>query len=182
MRTDSSSTRKEEANNMIYWINGAYGVGKTTVANLLKDKLNKAYIFDPELVGNAIRDNYPKEMFKETFEEYPLWLDTNYKLLSDIFNKYDGDIIVPMTLLKEESYLQIIKRLQDDGISVTYIFLDGDEQTLYHRMVELGREEPDGWCVKHIPICLAVQKKEKYAIHINTIDKTPDEIVDIILK
>lgn len=165
----------------IYWINGPYGVGKTTIANLLKNKLTKAYIFDPEQVGNAIRENYPKEMFKETFEEYPLWLDTNYKLLSDIFNKYDGDIIVPMTLLKEESYLQIIKRLQDDGINVDYVFLDGDEQTLYHRMVELGREEPDGWCVKHIPICLRVQKEERHAIHINTIDKTPEEIVDQIL-
>ena len=167
---------------MIYWINGAYGVGKTTVANLLKDRLNKAYIFDPELVGNAIRDNYPKEMFKDTFEEYPLWLETNYRLLSDIYSKYDGDIIVPMTLLKEESYLQIIKRLQDDGFNVIYIFLDGDEQILYHRMVELGREESDGWCVKHIPICLNVQKEERHARHINTADKTPEEIVDIILK
>ena len=165
----------------IYWINGPYGVGKTTSANLLKDRLNKAYIIDPEQVGNAIRDNYPKEMFKETFEEYPLWLETNYKLLHDIYDKYDGDIIVPMTLLKEESYLQIIKRLQDDGINVDYVFLDGDEKTLYHRMVELGREEPDGWCVKHIPICLRAQKEEKHAIHINTIDKTPDEIVDQII-
>ena len=69
---------------MIYWINGPYGVGKTTIAKILKERPNKAYIFDPELVGNAIRDNYPNEMFKETFEKYPLWLETNYKLLSDI--------------------------------------------------------------------------------------------------
>ena len=93
----------------IYWINGPYGVGKTSIANLLKNKLTKAYIFDPEQVGNAIRDNYPKEMFKETFEEYPLWLETNYKLLHDIYNKYDGAIIVPMTLLKEESYFKSLK-------------------------------------------------------------------------
>ena len=165
----------------IYWINGPYGVGKSTVANLLKGRLTKAYIFDPEQVGNSIRDNYPSEMFKETFEEYPLWLETNYKLLSDIYEKYDGDIIVPMTLLREESYLQIIKRLQDNGANVMYIFLDGDEQTLYHRMVELGREEVDGWCVKHIPACLKVQEEEKYAKHIDTVDKTPEEIVNHIL-
>ena len=46
---------------MIYWINGAYGVGKSTVAEYLKKKLNKAHIFDAEEVGNAIRDNYPEE-------------------------------------------------------------------------------------------------------------------------
>ena len=31
---------------MIYWINGAYGVGKSTVAEQLRAKLPKAHIFD----------------------------------------------------------------------------------------------------------------------------------------
>ena len=46
---------------MIYWINGAYGVGKSTVAEQLRAKLPKAHIFDAEEVGNAVRDNYPEE-------------------------------------------------------------------------------------------------------------------------
>lgn len=45
---------------MIYWINGSYGVGKTTIAEFLVKELKKAYIFDPEAVGNAVRDNLHK--------------------------------------------------------------------------------------------------------------------------
>ena len=35
---------------MIYWINGSYGVGKTTIAEALVKELKEAYIFNPEAV------------------------------------------------------------------------------------------------------------------------------------
>ena len=73
---------------MIYWINGAYGVGKSTVAEQLRAKLPKAHIFDAEEVGNAVRDNYPEECKHSIiFEGYPLWRELNCKLLKDISRK-----------------------------------------------------------------------------------------------
>lgn len=161
---------------MIYWLNGAYGVGKTTVALRLAALLPRAHLFDPELTGNAIRDNYPESLFRETFEQYPLWLELNCKLLRDLAARYDGDVIVPMTLLREESYAAMLQPLIADGIPVRYIFLDADADTLLQRMVGTGREEPDGWCVRQIPVCLRVQAEERHAIHINTVGRTPDEI------
>ena len=70
---------------MVYWLNGAYGVGQTTVAKRLLPMLHNAHLFDPELVGDGIRDNYPQAMFCETYEEYPVWLETNYRLLKDLY-------------------------------------------------------------------------------------------------
>ena len=96
---------------MIIWINGAYGVGKTTIEELLKDELHPSFIFDPEAVGNGIRDNYPEELFCETFEQYDIWLKTCYEMLKDISSHYDGTIIVPMTLLFDKSYQWIIKKV-----------------------------------------------------------------------
>ena len=52
---------------MIYWINGSYGVGKTTIAECLVKELKKAYIFDPEAVGNAVKDNHPEELIYRDF-------------------------------------------------------------------------------------------------------------------
>ncbi len=161
---------------MIYWINGAYGAGKTTVAQGLKPLLHNAHIFDPELVGDGIRDNYPDELFRETYEEYPIWLETNYKLLKDLYERYDGDIIAPMTLLRESSYTAMIGRLLDDGIPVRYIYLDTDEATLKHRMIDSGREKPDSWCVRHIPACLAAQAADAHAVHIETVGRVPEDI------
>ena len=161
---------------MIYWLNGAYGVGKTTVAMRLLPLLRNAHLFDPELVGNGIRDNYPETLFCETYEEYPIWLETNYRLLKDLHARYDGDIVVPMTLLREGSYTAIIGRLLSDGVPVRYIFLDGDAETLRYRMVDLGREEPDSWCVGHIPVCLAAQTADTHAVHIPTVNRPPEDI------
>ena len=161
---------------MIYWLNGAYGVGKTTVAMRLLPLLRNAHLYDPELVGNGIRDNYPEALFCETFEEYPAWLETNYRVLKDLYERYDGDIVVPMTLLREASYAAMAQRLRDEGVPVQYIYLDCDAETLRYRMVDLGREKPDSWCVGHIPVCLAVQAAETHAVHIPTVGRTPEQI------
>ena len=106
---------------MVYWINGPYGVGKSTVAEVLQKKLPKAHIFDAEEVGNAIRDNFPEESkYSIIFEGYSLWRETNYNLLKEIYEKYDGDIIVPMTLIMPESYEEIIKRLMDLDVNGSF--------------------------------------------------------------
>ena len=161
---------------MIYWLNGAYGVGKTTVALRLKELLHKAHIVDPEMLGNAIRDNYPETFFRETFEECPLWLEMNVKLLAELTRLFDGDLIVPMTLLRESSYDAIIQELKAQGLPVRFIYLDSDAETLRSRLVNSGREKPDSWCVRHIPVCLDAQRQERRAVHINTVGRTPDEI------
>lgn len=36
---------------MIIWINGSFGVGKTTIAERLKDKIRESIIYDPEEIG-----------------------------------------------------------------------------------------------------------------------------------
>lgn len=123
----------------VYWLNGAYGIGKSTVAERLTKRLGKAHVFDAEEVGNAILDNYPEDArHSVTFEDYPLWRETNYKLLLDIYRKYDGDIIIPMTLLREVSYIDIIKKLEDAGATVKYVFLDGNRETVHDRILARG--------------------------------------------
>ena len=167
---------------MIYWINGAYGVGKSTIALELKKKLKKAIIYDAEEIGNAIRANYPKSLYSVLFDGYLLWRETNYKLLKDIQSKYNGDIIVPITLIKEESYEEIINKLKNDSIPLTHILLEADYETIHDCILNRGEEE-NCWCMKNINMCFNTFKKVTNAIRINTINKTPKEIVkEIIIK
>ncbi len=44
---------------MIIWINGTFGVGKTTVSNELHKKLKDSFVYDPEKAGEFIWDNSP---------------------------------------------------------------------------------------------------------------------------
>lgn len=94
---------------MIIWISGAYGVGKSTLAEAMAAQMENALIFDAEEVGNAVRGNYPNCPYGYIFEDYPLWAEFCYLLLKDIHAKFQKDILVPMTLLRKESYT-IIQR------------------------------------------------------------------------
>ena len=70
---------------MIVWIDGPYGVGKSTLAEKLQELEPHSFLFDAEEVGNAVRENTPRELFcGYIFENYPLWFDFCVELLKDI--------------------------------------------------------------------------------------------------
>lgn len=39
---------------MIIWINGSFGVGKTSTAELLKKELDNSIMYDPEEIGGLL--------------------------------------------------------------------------------------------------------------------------------
>lgn len=73
---------------MIIWISGAYGVGKSTLASALVEKIGNSVVFDAEIVGNAVRGNYPDEPYGVIFEDYPLWCEFNYRKLIVLTGTY----------------------------------------------------------------------------------------------
>jgi adenylylsulfate kinase-like enzyme len=90
---------------MILWINGAFGAGKTTVANELNRRIENSYIYDPENAGYFIRKNIPQQINTEdNFQDYKLWRDFNLKMLRFIADSFDGTIIVPMTVTNRQYY------------------------------------------------------------------------------
>ena len=56
---------------MIIWINGSFGVGKTTIAEKLKERIKNSIIYDPEKVGLFL-DKMLSEK-KDDFQDYELW-------------------------------------------------------------------------------------------------------------
>ena len=53
----------QNKNARVVWINGPYGVGKSALADKLHELNPNSFIFDAEEVGNAVRENMPKELF-----------------------------------------------------------------------------------------------------------------------
>lgn len=135
---------------MIVWISGAYGVGKSTLAEAMAARLENALVFDAEEVGNAVRGNYPNCPYGYIFEDYPLWGEFCCLLLKDIHDRFRRDILVPMTLMRQGSY-RIIQRLKDDGIETELVILEADEQTIHDRILQRGEEE-GCWCMEHIAL------------------------------
>lgn len=160
---------------MIIWLSGAYGVGKSTLAEAMAAKMENALIFDAEEVGNAVRENYPNCPYGYIFEDYPLWGKFCYMLLTDIHEKFHKDILVPMTLIRKESY-GIIEKLDRSGIETHLLILEASYQTIHDRILARGEEE-GCWCMENIELARSGSAALP-GIHIQTDDRTVDELVN----
>ena len=163
---------------MIIWISGPYGVGKSTLAEALAARLGDAWVFDAEAVGNAVRDNYPDRPYGLIFEDYPLWGAFCVRLLRDIHGTSGKTILVPMTLLRLESF-QIIEALRSAGVPTELIILDASAQTVHDRI--LARGEAEGcWCMDHIELS-RTGSAALPGLHVQTDGRTVEELCDAVL-
>ncbi len=161
---------------MVIWIDGPYGVGKSTLAEKLHESNPHSFVFDAEAVGNAVRDNLPEELFRGyIFEGYPMWFRLCTELLADLAGRYQGDIYVPMTLVWPDSYAKMEKPLTERGTAVRHVLLEAPHGVIRQRILARGEEE-DCWCMQHIDLCLENQKQFENVIRISSWGKTPAEL------
>ena len=166
---------------MIVWINGAFGCGKSSVAEEINKRVNKAFVYDPEQAGYFLWDNLPEEMKrKDNFQHLQIWREFNYKILKHIADNYDGVVIVPMTIHIKQYYDEIIGSLINDAIVVKHFILSATKQTIMERLIKRGESE-DCWAAKHIEICINAFNTDISEEKIDTEYKSISEIASEIM-
>lgn len=162
----------------IIWLNGAFGVGKTTVANLLKAKIINSIIFDPEIAGTMLNKIYPVEMKKDNFQDYMEWRNINNKILRKLIEGTDKIIIIPMTITNLDYYQEIITGLNSKIIR--QFLLLANDNTLIERLNL--RNESDRWPFDQIKHCIESFDSIDFGTRIDTNDKSLDSIVEVIIE
>ncbi|GHT99002.1 tunicamycin resistance protein [Spirochaetia bacterium] len=153
---------------MIIWINGAFGSGKTQTAFELNRRLENSYVYDPENVGYFLRRNMPREIIRGNFQHQPLWRIFNYEIIKNIYTKYNGNIIIPMTIYNKEYYDEIIGKLLRENIKIDHYILGADKETLLKRLSK-RHEKKNSWAAKHIDICInGFNELKEKSIYIDT--------------
>lgn len=165
---------------MIIWLSGAYGVGKSTVAEALRRMLGNARIIDLESLGTAVRDNYPDCPNGYIFEDYPLWAEFSCKLIEDVQKHHCETLLVDMTLVRDGSRIAVLERLKADGFDVRFVVLTASRQTVHERILARGEEE-DCWCMENLDMALKASAAIPGAFHVNTDGVAVEEIVEEIL-
>lgn len=139
---------------MIVWINGAFGSGKTQTAHELLRRLDGAFLYDPENAGFWLRKNEPKELAAENFQDEPLWRSINRDMLLRLWERFEGDILVPMTVIREDYYDELIGELRRRGADVKHFVLCAREETLRRRL-HSRLEGKNSWAARQLPACLS---------------------------
>ena len=171
---------------MIVWINGAFGAGKTQTAHELQRRLDGGRVVDPELLGLALQKMLPAAC-RGDFQDLPQWRAGSLATLRQADATVNGTVIVPMTIVCDEYFDEIIGGLRSTGVQVRHYSLIASAQTLRRRLrlrsgyalARLtGRDE--SWAMQQIDRCVAALGSDRYATQVDTDDRSVDEVVEAI--
>lgn len=166
---------------MIIWLNGAWGSGKTTTATELYKRLPGSMIYDPEEAGLFINKVLPKELHQSDFQDFKEWREINVQLLKKLANDFDGDIIVPMTLINPLYVEEIIGELSQSNVEIYHFILETTPKTLNQRL-DKRFEEKKSWARERIEIAVSSLIELEGAKRIKTDDLSIEEVLDQITK
>ncbi|UYM03471.1 AAA family ATPase [Solicola gregarius] len=125
--------------NVIVWLNGAFGVGKTRTARELMMQVPHSRIIDPEHLGWALQHTIGW-MQRGDFQHLRSWRLGTVALVRTAA-RGGSTVIVPMSVLRPDYLDEMLDRLRDGGHEVRHVTLDASAAVLHARIAE-DEEEP----------------------------------------
>ncbi|MFJ1756463.1 AAA family ATPase [Kitasatospora sp. NPDC088134] len=118
---------------MIVWINGPFGVGKTTLATTLRQELPGAVLADPEEIGAVVRRVFPGTY--RDFQDHPAWRALTAQLAVHCHRENGGrPVLVPMTLLRRTYAAEIHDAVRTAGAPLRHLLLHASPDTVRARI------------------------------------------------
>ena len=106
---------------MILWLNGAFGVGKTTTARAIRERAPTWRSFDPEQVGMLLAANLAWVEFND-FQDLPPWRSLVPAVASEVSEFTGDDLVVVQTVLVRSIGMRCRRGLENanKGLSTSF--------------------------------------------------------------
>lgn len=151
---------------MIVWLNGAFGVGKTTVASELVKLLPASRISDPERIGYMIRRTFWRT---RDYQDVDLWRQLTRRQAARMGRR--GTVVVPMTVVRREVFGEITKGAR--------VFLLTAPRTVLEERIA-GSEGAREWRSRNVDRCLEAFSAGGFGEPVSTHDRTATEVAQSI--
>jgi predicted kinase len=168
---------------VILLLNGAFGIGKTTVARILVSRLDKALLFDPEWIGLALQR--PARLLGravDDFQDLPSWRRLTIQgVRAARFVR--PNIVIPMAI-SDLGYLDEVRR----GIGrfeprLFHVALRAPLDVVEERLRRRGETPANaGWAYRRAAECCRAHGDDAFAIHVDAATDDPDAIAAAILR
>ncbi|MBP2457375.1 putative kinase [Clavibacter michiganensis] len=119
---------------MIIWLNGTHGVGKTTTARLVQERIPGSRVLDAEKVGEVLMDIRPGLPATDDFQHWTPWRPLVVETARHVLEYTGGTLVMPMTVLVEAYWREISGGLAAHGIPIRHFVLHADTETLRDRI------------------------------------------------
>lgn len=125
----------------VVWLNGAFGVGKTTVADGLRSRWPNAALFDPEGLARLLRGALPAGERPSDYQDLALWRRLTVEAICGICEQ-SRLTIVPMTMVNKEHFREVVGGLQHAGVTVSHFSLVARPTTIRRRLLKRQLTRP----------------------------------------
>ncbi len=166
---------------MILFINGAFGAGKTTVANLLVRAIPNTMLYDPEEIGLALRTILDPIEHHDDFQHYPEWRTLTIETAKQIKHRHNRHLIIPMTIWRPEYFMEVTEGLKRIDSDFRHFCLTVSEETIYNRLNTRGEQKPGSWAHQQAPQAVTSLASPLFEKHLDAEKSSPEELTRIIL-
>ena len=174
---------------MIIMINGSFGVGKTTVAKLLRNRLPGSVIYDPEWSGLVLM-RLPGWIKlagagSDDFQHTVLWRRSVVAGVR-LFRLFaSGPVIVPMTFSHRAYFDEVVAGLRRLDPELRVFCLQASLQTVRRRLAE-RRTKIEGagseWMARRIAECAEAHRDPHFGEPVDTEDRSAREVAEEIIE
>lgn len=165
---------------MIIFINGPFGVGKTTLAEKLVEQIPNSLLFDPEEIGYMLCKVVAPVEKPYDFQDLPMWRTLVVATAQTLRQNYQRTLIMPMTIWQLPYFEEVVGELHHIEPSLYHFCLTANYSTLEKRLSDRSANV-QAWCSERNEKALTAFQSEIFAQHIATDKKSSDEILAEIL-
>jgi hypothetical protein len=166
---------------MVIFVNGAFGVGKTTVARLLVERLPRSALFDPEPLGVVLQRLIRPFKHVDDFQDLRAWRAWSIRLIR-FLRGLRRIIVVPMAFSNEGYLREFVTQTRRIDVETFHFCLVAPLAVVQQRLqYRAGRRGPTPWQLRRAVECCSEHQRPEYAVQVTTENRSPPEIAGEIL-
>jgi FAD/FMN-containing dehydrogenase len=163
---------------VIVLVNGAFGIGKTTVARLLARRKSSSAL----PISSGLNSTAPRIRRVDDFQDLRAWRTLTVLALR-LIRLVRAIVIVPMAFARLD-YLDEIRRgaarFDDD---VRHFCLVAPLEVVLARQLHRDAHARDlDWQIAHATACCLAHERAEFAVHVDAATRTPEELAEELLR
>lgn len=163
---------------MILLLNGAFGVGKTTVAEALIAARPEWVLFDSEDVGQVLRKALDRVQPVDDFQEYSGWVPLVVATAAEL-RRAGRHLVLPICVADRDRYVALGEGLARVDSAFFPFCLKASPGLIHGRLRERG-DDPEGWAGVRTGPCCDAHEDPIFGPFLDA-SRTVNELVDEIL-